>query len=309
MYAKLDTNKGEIVIKLEYEKTPLTVINFAGLIEGKKKSNKDTGVPFYDGLKFHRVIKDFMVQGGDPLGSGMGGPGYKFDDEITDLKHSESGILSMANSGPNSNGSQFFITHVATPWLDGKHTVFGSVVNGIEVVNLIEKDDYIIKATIVRVGEKASSFRTDEDAFQQQIERYSDIGAAIKKENTVKLANFIDTNYTNAIEHSEGLYSQIELHGDGDTPKYGDTVNIILSVDMGDGTTLMEKGEPIKIEAGKLQIEVLNNSILSMKSGEKRTLIAPYYVISDDIEIQGLSPTSSAIILFNIELISIKPAE
>ncbi len=167
LYANLHTNQGDIIVKLAYEKTPLTVINFVGLAEGTKFSNKQLGKPFYNGLKFHRVINDFMIQGGDPLGNGTGGPGYQFSDEITDLTHDRPGILSMANSGPNTNGSQFFITHNATPWLDGKHTVFGRVVKGMGVVNRIKKGDFIRKLKIIRIGEKAENFQTDEAAFQK----------------------------------------------------------------------------------------------------------------------------------------------
>lgn len=161
LYANLQTNRGDIVVSLAFEKTPLTVANFVGLAEGTKKSNQPIGSPFYDGLKFHRVIANFMIQGGDPQGNGRGGPGYKFIDEITDLKHDKAGILSMANAGPNTNGSQFFITHNATPWLDGKHTVFGHVVSGIDVVNRIKKDDFIRQVKIIRIGKKAKDFQTN----------------------------------------------------------------------------------------------------------------------------------------------------
>ncbi|MGY8932095.1 MAG: peptidylprolyl isomerase, partial [Flavobacteriales bacterium] len=143
MYANIKTNKGEILIKLEFEKTPLTVANFVALSEGTMKNKKkELGTPYYDGLKFHRVIAEFMVQGGCPDGNGTGSPGYSFGDEFhPDLKHDKGGILSMANSGPATNGSQFFITHKETPWLDGKHSVFGSVVEGMDVVNTIAQDD------------------------------------------------------------------------------------------------------------------------------------------------------------------------
>jgi len=174
LYAEFDTSKGKIVCQLEFEKTPLTVANFVGLAEGTKNYSKDGEAPkkqekpFYDGLIFHRVIPNFMVQGGCPQGSGSGNPGYRFKDEIhADLKHSGPGILSMANSGPTSNGSQFFITHVTTPWLDTKHTVFGHVVEGQDVVNKIAMGDKLKTLKIVRVGEKAKAFKSDQAEFDK----------------------------------------------------------------------------------------------------------------------------------------------
>ncbi|MFH0957873.1 MAG: peptidylprolyl isomerase [Pseudomonadota bacterium] len=141
MRATIKTNKGEIKLRLFDDRTPITVANFANLAK----------IGFYDGLKFHRVIEDFMIQGGCPYGTGTGGPGYKFRDEFdVALKHNKPGILSMANSGPSTNGSQFFITHVPTPWLDGKHSVFGEVMGGEdqEIVNKISNNDVIETITI-----------------------------------------------------------------------------------------------------------------------------------------------------------------
>lgn len=174
LYAQFDTVKGNILVKLEFEKTPLTVANFVGLAEGTRNYSTDQsppkpqqGRPFYDGLIFHRVINPFMIQGGDPTGTGRGGPGYRFKDECRpDLRHDRPGVLSMANAGPATNGSQFFITHVPTPHLDGKHTVFGHVVEGQDVVNAIQQGDRINKIAILRVGEKAAGFKGDQAAFE-----------------------------------------------------------------------------------------------------------------------------------------------
>ena len=163
LYAEMKTSKGVILLQLEFEKTPLTVANFVGLAEGKiKNTAKKEGVRFYDSLKFHRVIPNFMIQGGDPLGTGMGGPGYQFKNEsLPELKHSGPGILAMANAGPNTNGSQFYITHVATPWLDGGYSVFGHVVTGQDVVNEIVQGDMIISVKIIRKGKVAKKFKAN----------------------------------------------------------------------------------------------------------------------------------------------------
>lgn len=161
IFATFETTKGRIVVQLEYKKAPVTVANFISLAEGTNTAvnPKYAGKPFYTGLKFHRVIENFMIQGGDPLGNGSGDPGYKFKDEFDpSLKHSSGGILSMANSGPATNGSQFFITHKETPWLDGKHTVFGHVTSGMSVVNAIVQDDVIIEVKITKRGEDAKKF-------------------------------------------------------------------------------------------------------------------------------------------------------
>jgi peptidylprolyl isomerase len=175
MFAKIITSKGTIAVEMYYQKTPLTVVNFVGLAEGTKDfkiSRGRTKGPFYDGLTFHRVIANFMIQGGDPLGNGTGGPGYDFPDEfVTSLTFSGPGKLAMANAGPNTNGSQFFITHKATPHLNYKHTIFGHVVAGQDVVNAIRQGDTIDRIEIIRNGDKARAFATDQAAFERLLEQ------------------------------------------------------------------------------------------------------------------------------------------
>jgi peptidylprolyl isomerase len=202
LYAKIETNKGDIFLDLDYKKAPITVANFVTLAEGKNDfvTNKNLkGRPFFDGLKFHRVIKEFMIQTGDPLGTGSGDAGYKFKDEITDLRFENEGVLAMANNGPSTNSSQFFITHVSTPWLDGKHTIFGHVVDkGMEVVNKIDQNDYINKITIIRKGEAAKKFnavKTFYDYFSIEAKRQKE-----KMEIEKKNQQEYDNKYGEVIE-------------------------------------------------------------------------------------------------------------
>lgn len=163
LYAEIETNRGKILIRLEFDKVPLTVANFVGLAEGKiKNTAKAEGVPYYDGLKFHRVIANFMIQGGDPNGNGSGGPGYSFKDEfVPEYQFTGAGILAMANSGPATNGSQFFITHKDTPWLNNKHTIFGHVISGQDIVNATQQGDTIVHVKIIRKGKPAKKFKAE----------------------------------------------------------------------------------------------------------------------------------------------------
>jgi cyclophilin family peptidyl-prolyl cis-trans isomerase len=237
IFANIVTNKGTIVVQLEFQKTPITVANFISLAEGKNTfvaDEKLKGKPFYDGLKFHRVIKDFMIQGGDPAGNGSGGPGYSFKDEFTDLKHSKGGILSMANSGPATNGSQFFITHKETPWLDGKHTVFGQVTQGMDIVNKIEQNDVITKVTITRKGALAAKF----DAVKIFSDYY-----AIDAENRAKQA---------AIQ-AENKRAYLEKYGSviKDKAAYlAATKATALTTASGLQYALLQKGSDVKPVAG-----------------------------------------------------------
>lgn len=279
IFAEIETSKGKIVLQLEYKKTPITVANFISLAEGTNASVADEkfkGKPFYNGLKFHRVIADFMIQGGDPQGNGSGGPGYAFKDEIVaDLKHNRPGILSMANSGPKTNGSQFFITHKETPWLDGKHTVFGNVVTGQDVVNAIKQDDLINKMTIVRKGAEAMKFdasktfadymanKAGDDAKDAAVaaeaqKKQAEIEAQKKAEYNAKFAGVIaakakyltDTKAT-ATETTSGVLFKILQAGSGKKPVEGANVFIHYAGYLEDGSLFDSSYESVNKEFGK----------------------------------------------------------
>lgn len=271
IFATISTNKGDIVVQLEYQKTPVTVANFVSLIEGKNTIVTDAklkGKPFYDGLKFHRVIADFMIQGGDPSGNGTGGPGYAFKDEITDLKFDKSGILAMANSGPSTNGSQFFITHKDTPWLNGAHTIFGHVIEGIEVVNSIAQDDVILKMTVTRKGADAKAFNAakifadyyankDEDARKEATKK-AQAEADAKKAYTEKYAPVISakaaeitTLKTTGTTTASGVIYKITQKGTGVKPADGTKVNISYAGYFEDGTLFDSNLEEVAKAYGK----------------------------------------------------------
>ncbi len=282
LYAKFNTDKGEIVCLLEFEKTPLTVANFVGLAEGTKELGTGiAGQKFYDGLTFHRVIPDFMIQGGCPLGTGTGGPGYTFPDEIdSTLKHSAPGILSMANAGPGTNGSQFFITHVPTPWLDGKHTVFGRVVSGRDVVNAIEGGDSITSIEIIRVGDSAKAFKADQKAFDELLATIGERTTEKELKKMEEAAAKIRKEWPDAIVTPSGLMYVVKKDGSGDkTPVKGTTVSAHYTGKLLDGTKFdssYDRGQPISFVVGAGQvIKGWDEAFIDMKKGEKRVLIIP----------------------------------
>lgn len=233
LYAKIETNKGNILLKLEPEKAPLTVANFISLAEGDNKMVDEAlqGKKYYDGLKFHRVIKNFMIQTGDPKGDGSGGPGYKFADEITDLKHDKPGTLSMANAGPATNGSQFFITHRATPHLDGIHTVFGYIVEGMDVVNKIEQGDEMKSVKIIRVGRAAKKFKAAKifkKGVEESIKKQKQKKEAIAKAKADKVAYF-KAEKAKSTTLDSGLKYTVVKKGNGKKPSIGTMVDIEYS--------------------------------------------------------------------------------
>ena len=310
IYAKFNTEKGEILCVLEYKKTPLTVANFIGLAEGTKNLGGGAGTQgkkFYNGLIFHRVIPDFMIQGGCPLGTGTGGPGYSFPDEIDPtLKHSGPGILSMANSGPNTNGSQFFITHVPTPWLDGKHSVFGHVVTGQDVVNKIKANDKLITVEIVRVGAEAEAFKSDQKAFDALVATIGDRGRGKERAAMEETVNLIKKQWPNAITTASGLQYVVVQEGTGDqTPVKGSMVKAHYTGKFLDGKKFdssYDRGKPFEfpVDTGRV-IKGWDEAFLSMKRGEKRVLIIPAKL--------GYGPSGSgpippnATLVFDVELV------
>lgn len=278
IFATIATNKGNIVVQLEFQKAPITVANFVSLVEGTNTfvtKEKQKGKPFYDGLKFHRVIKDFMIQGGDPDGNGSGGCGYSFKDEFSDLKFDKGGILAMANSGPATNGSQFFITHKDTPWLNMKHTIFGHVTQGMDIVNLIVQDDVILKISISRKGTLAKQFdalkvfsdyyaNKDDDSKKQALinaeneKKKAEIEAEAKKAYLEKYASVIsakeiylkETKATTTITAS-GLAYKILQKGTGIRPVDGTTFYFNYAGYFEDGTLFDSNYEDISKLCGK----------------------------------------------------------
>ena len=312
LYAEIETAKGTILGQLEFKKTPMTVANFVGLAEGTKHYSKTGGDPvdakgqaYYDGLNFHRVIADFMIQGGCPQGTGTGGPGYKFPDEIdSSLTHSSPGIFSMANSGPGTNGSQFFITHKATPHLDGKHTVFGHVIKGQDVVNTIAKGDKINKVSIKRVGEKANAFKGDETQFaalRATIKSPEDKNKAegeaflakIKKEEGVKIT-------------ASGLAYKVLTAGTGASPKATNQVTVHYTGKFISGKVFdssVERGQPATFPLNRV-ISGWTEGLQLMKQGGKSMLYIPSNLAYGPPGRGPIPPNTT--LIFEVELLEIK---
>ena len=306
IYAQITTSKGVILLKLTYDKTPATVANFVALAEGNQPNQqKPEGVPYYDGLTFHRVIPDFMIQGGCPLGTGTGDPGYRFDDEFhPSLKHNKPGILSMANAGPGTNGSQFFITHVPTPWLDGKHTVFGEVVEGQNVVDSIAQGDKIEKVEILRVGEAAqqwdalAAFKHFNDS---KAERLAQEKRAAEAAFAKEVEGFSKTE--------SGLYYQITEHGTGEQPQKGQYVAVHYTGMLLDKTVFdssYRRREPIEFKVGVGQvISGWDEGIMLLHQGDKARLVIPAELAYGSRGAGGVIPPNAPLI-FDVELVKIK---
>lgn len=304
IYAKFTTSKGDILVKLEHEKTPGTVGNFVALTEGNlENSAKKQGEPYYNGLKFHRVIPDFMIQGGCPLGTGTGNPGYKFDDEFhAELKHDEPGKLAMANSGPATNGSQFYITHVPTPWLDGKHTVFGSVVEGQDVVDAVSQGDEM-KVEIIRQGDEAKNWNAVEAfrTFEGAREKREAEAKAKQKEMLDKVAAGYD-------ETNSGLRYKILQKGDGKKATKGAKVSVHYKGQLLDGTVFdssYKRKQPLDFNVGVGQvISGWDEGIQLLQVGDKARLVIPSNLAYGERGAGGVIPPNATLI-FDVELMNV----
>jgi FKBP-type peptidyl-prolyl cis-trans isomerase len=307
LYAKFETNKGDIYTVLEFKKTPMTVANFVGLAEGKiKNTAKGEGVPYYDGLKFHRVIPNFMIQGGCPLGTGTGDPGYKFPDEIDpSLKHDTSGILSMANAGPGTNGSQFFITHVKTPWLDGKHTVFGHVVEGQDVVNKIAQNDTIKHIEILRKGKDAEHFDAPK-VIETEKENVVKKAAEAEAKKQAEWKSKTEKLNTSAKATDSGLRYVVDKEGTGATPSATSQVTVHYTGYFTDGRVFdssVQRGQPATFPLNDV-IKGWIEGLQLMKEGAKYTFYIPYSLAYGEQGYPGAIPPKSDLI-FEVELLKV----
>ena len=305
IYARFTTSKGQILVQLTYDKTPGTVGNFVALAEGNlENSAKPQGTPYYDGLKFHRVIADFMIQGGCPLGTGTGDPGYKFDDEfVPELKHDGPGVLSMANAGPGTNGSQFFITHTATPWLDGKHTVFGKVVEGQAVVDAIAQDDVLETLAIERVGDTAQNWNAVEAfrVFENARVKREEEAKKTAQEALDKLAAGFD-------QTDSGLRYKIIQKGSGAQAEKGKSVSVHYEGSLDNGQVFdssYQRKDPITFTLGIGQvIQGWDEGIALLKEGDKARFVIPSYLGYGERGAGGVIPPNATLV-FDVELIKV----
>jgi peptidylprolyl isomerase len=267
--------------------------------------------PFYNGLTFHRVIADFMIQGGDPVGNGSGGPGYKFPDEFDpSLRHNGPGVLSMANAGPDTNGSQFFITHVATPHLDDHHTVFGRVVQGQPVVDAVRQGDRIERITIIRNGQQANAFKADQAAFDALLRNVN--AAKTSKLSSQKSADLaeIEKKYPNAITSASGLKYIVQKQGSGAKPAAGKTVSVrykgsLLSGQVFDNSDVHGGAQDFQVGVRRL-IPGMDEALLDMTPGEKRIVIIPPELAYGERGAGNGAIPGNSFLIFEMELVRIK---
>jgi cyclophilin family peptidyl-prolyl cis-trans isomerase len=343
MYAEFKTNKGTFIAELYHQETPMTVASFVSLAEGKSTMVQDDykDKKFYNGLTFHRVIEDFMIQGGDPMGTGSGGPGYKFPNEIVDsLQHDSKGILSMANSGPNTNGSQFFITLKETPWLNGMHTVFGKVIKGSEIVDQIGAvetgpndkpvEPVVMEAVnIIRKGSSAKNFEAS-DVLSQELQNFKAEAEAKEQQMTEQRnaqKNRFEEIKAKAAQLESGLKITFIEKGEGPKPKLGDTVMVNYEGYLPDGHLFDTNVAEVAEKAGALNerrqqmggyspmpvlygpdapmIPGFKEGVQQMKVGDKAVLFIPAHLGYGERGAPPVIPPASDLI-FELELVKIQ---
>ncbi len=320
VYAKMETSKGELIIQFFDQDAPVTVANFVGLAQGTIENKaKAKGVPYYDGIVFHRVIKNFMIQGGDPQGTGMGDPGYKFDDEKNDLKHEGKGYLSMANSGPNTNGSQFFITEVP-PWLDGRHTIFGKVIKGEDVIDAIANSETgaqdrpkeeikIVKVTVFTKGDDYEKYDAAKIFNEGKAKIQENNKAYIAKQEAEAAKKLEDLKAGMTTTTSGLLYKITKSNPEGKAPKAGDMVSVHYAGKLTNGQEFdnsFKRGEPIEIPIGVGQvIKGWDEGIQLLKEGEAATLLIPSELGYGTRGAGGVIPPN-AWLIFDVELVKVK---
>jgi peptidyl-prolyl cis-trans isomerase A (cyclophilin A) len=309
LFARLVTSKGDIIIGLEYEKAPLTVGNFVGLAEGKLDASK--GRKYFDGLTFHRVEPGFVIQTGDPRGDGTGGPGYEFPNEISsDLKYDAEGVVGMANAGPDTNGSQFFITMKAVPQLDGGYTIFGKVVEGMDVVKNIAKGDKVVKVEIIRNGGEAKAFKSDQKAWDS---REGPLLASIKKAAQDKRASdiaAIKQKWPDLVPDAEGIFRKTIKAAAGATPKAGQTAQVrykgmFVNGQVFDQSDLHGGTVDFQLGVGRI-IPGLDKVLLTMRKGEKLMVVIPPELAYGARGTPGGPIPPDSFLAFEVELVALK---
>jgi len=315
LYAEIQTDKGDILLQLRPDKAPVTVASFVALTEGNNPyvSDKYKGKHFYDSLTFHRVVSkatgakhDFVIQGGDPLGNGQGGPGYNFKNEISELKHVK-GALSMARENrPGTNGSQFFITLDTTPFLDGQYSVFGNTIKGFDVVTKIRKGDVMKKVNIIRKGKEAKKF----EAVKILNDYMKEKATADAKEAKAKiaLAKKFETKKKEAKEYEGGLKIYTINKGTGRKPKAGEMVHVHYTGYLTDGTKFdssYDKNQPLVFPVGKGNVIAgWDKGLQELQVGEKAILYIPSFMAYGEKGAGGVIPPNSNLI-FEVELVKI----
>ena len=298
LYAEITTPRGKIVASLAYDKAPMTVSSFVGLAEGTITANGVKGKHFFDGLTFHRVEPGFVIQGGDPRGDGTGGPGYEFPNETSpELKHDKAGTLSMANAGPDTNGSQFFITLAPTPNLDGGYNVFGYVVQGMDVVNAVQKGDRITSIRILRVGATAKAFLPTDESFAAMI-------AGAKTGERKRALALVAQKWPHLTTTKSGLMYEVLKKGSGSSPQAGARVSVNYTGMLLDGRVFdstQARGQPAVLQVDRV-IKGWTEALLTMKRGERRMLVIPPELGYGERGYPGVIPPN-AFLVFDVELI------